>query len=81
MARMEKEEQSERSATRGVAEVRKESSGTMERRVVRLLMFGEGGLEKKAHMEKGKRCGIMKSHKIRIILYFYFCYTLDKNLY
>jgi len=35
--------------------------------------FGEGDLEKETYMEKEKRCEIMKSQKIRIILYFYFC--------
>lgn len=29
---------------------------------------------------KKKRCGIIKSKKIRIILYLYFCYTVDKKV-
>jgi len=45
----------------------------VERREMRLLMFEDGDLEKEAHMEnEKKKCGIMKSQKIRIILYFYF---------
>jgi len=44
-------------------------------------MFGERDLAKETHMEKEKRCGIMKNQKIRIILYFYFYQTLDKKLY
>jgi len=34
--------------------------------------FGEGDLEE-THMEKEKKCGIMKRQKILIVLYFYFC--------
>lgn len=53
---MGSEESSERSAARGMAEARIEvnweSSGMVERRMVRLLMFGDGGLEKETHMEK-----------------------------
>ena len=34
--------------------------------------FGEEGLEKEAHKEK-KKVWDSESHKIRTILYFYFC--------
>ena len=74
---MEKEEWFERSTTRGVIEARREmnweSFDMVERRAVRLLMFGEEGLEKEVHMEKEKKCEIIKSQKIELILYFYFC--------
>ena len=42
--------------------------------------FGEGDLEE-THMEKEKKCGIMKRQKILIVLYFYFCQLMDKKLY
>jgi len=36
-------------------------------------MFGEGGLEKVVYMKNEKKYGIMKSQKIGMTLYFYFC--------
>lgn len=45
----------------------------MERKVVRLLMFGEEYLDEEDIYEKIKKHGIMRSQTIKIILYFYFC--------
>lgn len=56
---MEKEERSKRSVVRDVTEARREvnweSFGTVKRRAVRLLMFGDKCLEKEVHMKKEKK--------------------------
>ena len=35
--------------------------------------FEKRGLENEMHMKKEKKCEMMRSQKIRMILYFYFC--------